>query len=365
LNKEDLLPAKKVDFSILRYAGCWEDADVLLEGLNPKPGSRILSICSGGDNCLALLSTNPAEVTAVDISKVQLHMLALKKACFEKLPYKELLGFLGIHSDKNRWDTYLRFRDNLPEDSKAYWNVRREEIEKGVVYSGKFERYLGYFSRTILPLIHGRKKVKKLFQSRSAAEQEKFYRKQWNTWRWKLFFKVFFSRYVMGKFGRDPQFLKEVQLSVHDFIYAKAEKHLSSTKAQENYFLQFILQQKFDTGLPFYLRAENFENIRNNIHKLKMQECRLENMERLERFDYLNLSNIFEYMPLSAFYDIAYKLISNLPRGAGIAYWNLMVPRRISHEFPQKAHFNETLSSSLSAKDKGFFYDRFIIDTIR
>ncbi|MFL5754490.1 MAG: DUF3419 family protein, partial [Bacteroidia bacterium] len=46
--KEQL--TERVNFEFIRYANCWEDADVLLEGLAPKNGGRILSIASAGDN---------------------------------------------------------------------------------------------------------------------------------------------------------------------------------------------------------------------------------------------------------------------------------------------------------------------------
>jgi S-adenosylmethionine-diacylglycerol 3-amino-3-carboxypropyl transferase len=40
--KESTDKRNKVNFNILRYANCWEDADILLEGLQPQPGSKIL-----------------------------------------------------------------------------------------------------------------------------------------------------------------------------------------------------------------------------------------------------------------------------------------------------------------------------------
>src|SRR5437763_16682991 len=51
--------AERADFSGIRYAQCWEDADILLAALEPGPGKRCLSIASAGDNTLALLSRNP------------------------------------------------------------------------------------------------------------------------------------------------------------------------------------------------------------------------------------------------------------------------------------------------------------------
>ena len=49
--------AEHADFtSVLRYAQCWEDADVLLAGLDVQPGDTCISIASAGDNSLSLLS---------------------------------------------------------------------------------------------------------------------------------------------------------------------------------------------------------------------------------------------------------------------------------------------------------------------
>ena len=32
--------ATRADFSAIRYAQCWEDADILVEALAPQPGTR-------------------------------------------------------------------------------------------------------------------------------------------------------------------------------------------------------------------------------------------------------------------------------------------------------------------------------------
>ena len=47
--------AEKADFEQIRYAQCWEDADVLLEALDVKTDGSYLSIASAGDNTLALV----------------------------------------------------------------------------------------------------------------------------------------------------------------------------------------------------------------------------------------------------------------------------------------------------------------------
>ena len=55
--------ATAADFtSVLRYAQCWEDADVLLAALEIQPGDRCLSIASAGDNTLSMLTDRKSVV---------------------------------------------------------------------------------------------------------------------------------------------------------------------------------------------------------------------------------------------------------------------------------------------------------------
>src|SRR5579863_122165 len=70
--------AQRADFATIRYAQCWEDADILVEALAPGPGKRCLSICSAGDNTLALLACSPDYVLAIDRSAAQLACLELR-----------------------------------------------------------------------------------------------------------------------------------------------------------------------------------------------------------------------------------------------------------------------------------------------
>lgn len=94
---------KKVDFSIIRYANCWEDPKVLLQGLAPKRSSKILSIASAGDNSFSLLVTNPELVVAVDVNLTQLYLVELKKAAIRSLDYEDILVFLGFHEGVDRY----------------------------------------------------------------------------------------------------------------------------------------------------------------------------------------------------------------------------------------------------------------------
>lgn len=63
----DIKNTPDADFSFVRYANCWEDANLLIKSLLPTAGKRILSIASAGDNSLSML-VEGSEVVAADRS---------------------------------------------------------------------------------------------------------------------------------------------------------------------------------------------------------------------------------------------------------------------------------------------------------
>ncbi len=357
---------EKVNFQIIRYANCWEDADILLEGLSPIKGSKILSIGSAGDNSFSLLVANPEMVIAVDINKIQLYLIELKKICIKRLVHEEALNFLGFKPSSNRTNVFNKLKNELSNEAKKYWEANINCIESGIIYAGKFERYFILFSHKILPCIHSNKTVQELFKIKPEKEQEVFYNKKWNTWRWKTLFKIFFSRYIMGKFGRDPAFLKEVEISVGDNIYNKAGRHLQSAEAQHNFILHFNLTRNFGNLYPHYMRKENYDIIQSNINNLQLHEGYAEDaITSFGKFNYMNLSNIFEYMNEHVFETTSHALINGMTKEGKLAYWNLMVRRRISAILPGKVNYEEDVSIKLTEKDKGFFYNQFIIDSLK
>ena len=355
-----------VAFDIIRYANCWEDAGILLEGLKPERGSSILSIASGGDNSFSLLVTNPEKVVAIDISKPQLYLTELKKLAIKFLEYDEVLSFLGFTEASSRKDSYEKIKFHLSPEAFDFWERNVSLIEKGIIHQGKFEKYFQFFVDNVLPWIHSQKRVAQLLAPKSQKEQESFHDKKWNTWRWKLMFKIFFSKFVMGKWGRAPEFMEEVKVNVGGFIFQKAEQHLKSAGAQQNHILRYNLTGNFGNLLPHYLQPQNFGIIKENIDKLIIREGFAEDAgAEFGKFHYMNLSNIFEYMKQEIFLRTAETLANMTHSDGRIAYWNLMVPRRLSRALPQKIAYEKELSEKLTTLDKGFFYNRFIVDTAK
>lgn len=352
-----------VQHDYIRYANCWEDADVLLEGLKIESSDRVLSIGSAGDNSFSLLSEGPELVVAVDINPVQLNLIELKKAAFKTLNYNEFLEFLGFTASTRRLELFEKVKAELHEELQHFWTERIDEIQHGIIYQGKFERYFQLFRRRILPLVHTKKRIDQLFEEKPAENQASFFHKNWNNRRWRMLFKLFFSKFVMGRFGRDPAFLKEVDVVVSEFILAKAAAHLSQTNAQKNYFLHFIMKGNFGNRLPHYAREENFNKIKSNLDRLVVFHGLAEEaFEEYTNFSKFNLSNIFEYMPKDLFQNVAQNLVENSVPNARFAYWNLMVPRKI-HEIIDGVKDEASLTKDLIKKDNGFFYMGIQIET--
>ncbi|MBV9759374.1 MAG: DUF3419 family protein [Acidobacteriaceae bacterium] len=359
--------SERADFSGIRYAQCWEDADVLVEALDPKPEHACISIASAGDNTLALVARGPRKVIALDLSAAQLACLALRVAAFRVLTHRELLELLGVRGCENRLALYERCRRAMGRQELRYWDERKTLIERGVAHAGKFERYFELFRRRVLPLMHGRKTVEQLLTRRTPEEREEFYERTWNTFRWRAMFRIFFSRWVMGRAGRDPEFFRYVEGSVADRILERTRYALVNLDPEDNPYLQWILCGTFRMTLPFALREENFESVRKNLGCLEWRRQSLGellNEKGEDKFDRFNLSDIFEYMPRESFESLLESIAARSNTGARLAYWNMLTPRSRPDSLKTRIASMPDRSRELFQKDKAWFYSAFVLEEI-
>ncbi len=367
MSKTAVEASQKADFSKIRYAQVWEDADVLVEALAIREESVCLSIASAGDNALALLSRNPRKVIAVDLNPAQLHCLALRVAAFRHLGYEQVLELVGSRASSSRGHLYQLCRESLDRDAREFWDKRPAEIAAGFGSVGRFERYFTLFRTKMLPLVHGPKRVKELLQPKDPEDRREFYRVRWNTWRWRLLFRIFFSRFIMGKVGRDSSFFQYVEGSVAERIMERTKYALTELQPAENPYLRWILCGEFGEALPLYLREENFETIRRNLDRLESRLASVEEFTaglREPGIDACNLSDIFEYMSEKNARDLLEKLYRVCRPGARLAYWNMLAPRSRPAEMADRLKSLDELSEKLFRKDKAFFYSRFVVEEV-
>ena len=359
--------ALRADFSAIRYGQVWEDADVLLEALDIRPGDVCLSIASAGDNALALLTRDPAQVVAVDLSQAQLACLELRVAAFRELSHPQLLELMGSRPSARRAALYARCRPALSAAARTLWDSRSDVIERGIGHAGKLEHYFALFRTCVLPLVHSRETVRRLLRS-PRGDLQRAYARHWDTWRWRLMFRLFFSRAVMGALGRDPEFFRYVEGDVATRILERTRHGLTGVSPSDNPYVHWILTGTHGAALPCALREEHFETIRERLDRLTWQQASLESVVGRGgelRFDRLNLSNLFEYVSAEHHERTLAAIVRACRPGARLVYWNLLVPRRRPESLAGVLTPLDALASRLHAADRAFFYSALRIEEVR
>jgi S-adenosylmethionine-diacylglycerol 3-amino-3-carboxypropyl transferase len=359
--------ASRADFGDIRYGQCWEDADILLDALDIRPGDTCLSIASAGDNTLAMLARSPDRVVALDLSAAQLACLELRVAAFRNLEHTEVLELVGSIASERREDLYRRCRGSLGSGARCFWDARQGVIEAGIGGAGKFERYLKLFRTRVLPLVESQSKQKRLLRGGTVDDRRAFYRSSWNSWRWQVMFRLFFSRAVLGRLGRDPAFFDYVEGSVSAPILARAEHALTELDPSQNPYLRWILTGQHGVALPYALRPENFDAIRANLDRLEWRHESLEaylDGAEARSIDRFNLSDVFEYVSQDTCSHLLSQIASIGRPGARLAYWNLLVPRSRPEHLKGRVEPLEHLALRLHARDKAFFYRSFIVEEV-
>ena len=361
-------PEVQIDGSTLRYAQCWEDADVLMEGLDVQPGDVCLSIASAGDNTLALLTRDPRRVVAIDVNPAQLACLALRVAAYRTLSHPELLELMGSTPSRRRRALYHRCRAVLDPAPTRYWDARMDQLDRGLGAVGRFERYLRLFHRYVLPLTQPSARIETLLTpGRSLETRRAFYENEWSTWRWRTLFRLFFSRLVMGRLGRDPSFFDHVEGGVAGVLLQRMRRACTTLDPAANPYLQWILTGRHVTARPLALRKEHFDTIRARLDRVVWKQASLEAVldeAPANRFDAFNLSNVFEYVSAAHSQHLLAGCADAGRPGARLAYWNLFVPRSRPEALADRLMPNRARAEALHARATTFFYGDFVLETV-
>jgi len=337
------------------YAQCWQDADVLLEALQVDSADTCLSVASAGDNTLALVGAGAKRVIAADLSPAQIACLELRVSAYRHLRHGEFLELLGQNPSKRRLELYRRCRSDLTVTARRFWDRRQRMISQGIVYGGRFERFVSLLRRFVLPLVHRRKKIDRLFQLSSEKERHDFYEREWNTYRWSLLCNVLF--------GKDAD---------EESVPAQGLKNripnaLVRLPPQKNPYLQWILAGRYLSALPYALRPENFDAIRQNLDSLEWHCASVEEVIAGLPDDVLhccNLSSIFEHVSPESYKRMLDEIIRVSAPGCRLVYWNVAVQRHCPPVLADRIRQRRDIAVRLRRKDKAFFYRDLVVEEV-
>ena len=363
----------EADLSILdgrlNYAQCWEDIAMLRSALAVKPGERVLSICSAGDNSFAFCLDKAAEVVCIDLSLPQLALAELKWLALQELRQSGLLTLLGLNPAGLRVFLYHQLRDGLGPMARQWWDGNESLIREGVLDSGRFEQYLSLFRNRILPLIHRRKTVDALLDLEDLDAQRHFYNKRWNNVRWQSLFRIFFSKQIMAARGRSPEQFAHVNGPVSAAILDRTKHALTEIPIKSNPYLNWILTGHYpnlDQSHP-YLTKAGIAACKSGDTKVTFVYQNLATYlesAKPNSFSAFNYSNIFEYLSPEAHLHILKLTHRAAKPGARVAYWNLFVPRSCPLELQDLYVCHRQKASSLLTQDRAFFYGDFQLEEV-
>ncbi|HJW21332.1 MAG TPA: DUF3419 family protein [Candidatus Limnocylindrales bacterium] len=357
----------------LLYAQCWEDVAIARAVLRVPVGGTVLAVSAAGDNVLALLQDDPARIIAVDVNPAETALLELKRAAIRDLPDDAAIAaFLGVMAGPDRLRTYREaIRPSLPQPAARYWDAHQRDIGRGVIHAGRFERYLELFRRLVLPIVPGRRTVRAMLAATSLDEQGRIYRERWDSWRWRSVVRLFFSRRLLGLFGRDRAFFEQCEIDdVGREYLARAAHALVDVPIWKNPYATYILSGRFGPGerLPDYLRGPVQAVVRGRLDRIEVRTASLEDtLQALPpaSIDAFYLSDVFELATRARHAAVLAEVARVGRPGARICYWNNLVTRRCPAALADRLASDTAEAARLHPTDRAFLYSALVVETVR
>ena len=352
--------------STVNYSQCWEDANLLKRALTISNDDVVLSIASGGDNTLSLLLENPKKIFSIDINSAQNHIAELKLQSSKALHYEEYLEFLGVNDSSKRSDYYVQVSEYLSDDARLWFEGNMNLLEKGVIHSGKFEKYLNAFRKYLLPLVHSKQTVSQFVNQSSLQDQMSFYEEVWNTWRWRLFFSIATNSSLLRRLARQTGASKHK--SENESYLHRLERLIYRDHLRENFYIKYALTGEYGDSLPDYLSKENYNKLRDcNSERYEFRNDDLLSFLKNTSDNSLtkyNLSDAFEFLSDEDTLEIWREIIRTAKSGAKVAYWCNQVEHLAPRETERSVARDTSLEKELVDQDRLYFYRSFHIYTI-
>ena len=352
----------------LYFAQVREDPCLEIDALRPNARSSLVVVSSGGCTALSLLAAGAGRVAAVDLNRSQNHLVELKIAAVAALPRSGALAFLGatpIAADACL-AAYERLRRDLTPDARGYWDARRARIAEGVLNAGASERFIRLIVRALETFVHPRSRIRRLLACEGLEEQQAFFAREWDTWRWRAFFRVFLNRVAFDR-AYHPAFFRHVaNPGFADHFRLRAERALTRVPVADNYFLHHMFTGVYPVnvpgGVPPYLSDAGARAVGARRGALTLVDSAVT--------DYLRtlpdrcvtgfaLSNICEWSTAEGIDELFAQVARTAVPGARLCFRNFVgwtdVPRRWRRRFVEhRAHGRRSIAHDRSAVQRRF-----------
>lgn len=345
----------------INYSSVNEDSQSELKALCLKPHDVVLCITGSGARPLDLLTVQPRKIIAIDMNPLQNYLLEMKMAAIQQLSYDDYLAFLGVRPSTKRQEIYQALQPYLSEPAKIFWKKQRQDIKKGVLFQGRWERYYRQLARVLRAWRP--QKLPQLFTCEDIESQRDFYARHWNTPGWRRFVRWVCQRRVSQMFFRDPAFYQFVPAAfdIAHYILQRMDRSFSTHLARRNYFMSLLFFNYFinEEFLPPHLQRAHFRTLRENLHAVVMVSQSLQaylDSVIPQSLDKFSLSDISSYTSATDYEGIWRGILWASSPGAMVCARHFLVKRELPESIrPHVQRFCE-LEGALEQSDLSNFY---------
>lgn len=356
----------------INYSACNEDTNSEYNQFNFCGNETVLCLLGGGERFFNLLTYDkqPSKFVLLDGNISELYLFEIKKVAYEMLDYYQFCEFLGLAKSKNRINIYMNLRENLSREAHKFWDENQKVIEKGLIYSGNFEKFLAIVGKS-MKIFFG-KKIKRLFQCHSLEEQREYFKNNIQGFKWNLLLKILCKKTWFQLLSGDPCFyLYEGIGNYYNFFKDRLEKAINNIEISENFLLSLILQGKYefeDGILPRCYKREYYNIVKNRLKEIDINiQCDSLN-EYLHKtdmkFDCYSLSDVCSYLNLNEVKAMFNGIIRTSNKGARIAIRELLtrydfdsiLRKEMIEDYFKR---NKDLEKEMSEKDSSFIWNFF------
>ena len=224
-------------WNTLLYSCCNEDSRSELKALRPE-GRRVLSIAASGGRAFSLLLEEPKEVVAIDTNYHQIHLCWLKYHAIRLLDRNRYLAFAGIGNSNSRLKVYERIRGDLPDETRKFWDSRRQVVERGIIYAGEFDRNVILLSK-MFRLFAGWD-IRRLNSCATVEEQVRYISPFWRDLLWTVLARCVFNSWLSRVMLVDAGVGGQHRIA-SSYFYQNFRTYLKRHLFRESFLLQFFL----------------------------------------------------------------------------------------------------------------------------
>jgi S-adenosylmethionine-diacylglycerol 3-amino-3-carboxypropyl transferase len=345
----------------LYFAQVREDPRLEIEALAPGPNDSIVVVGSGGCTALSLLAAGAGHVTAVDLNRAQNHLIELKLAAIAILSREESLAFLGARDcgPRDRVDAYAELRRRLTWHARTYWDAHLPAIVAGVLGAGVTERFIRNVVLALRLFVHPRSRIERLLACDSIDTQRRLFEGEWNSARWRGFFRLLLNRTVFRR-TYDPAFFAHLERpSFAEHFRRRADHAITQLPVQDNYFLHHMLTGRYPVealdGVPPYASEAGYSAIGRAPERLTLVDGTMsEHLRSLpdSSVSGFALSNICEWLAPNDIDALFTEIVRTAAPNAVLCFRNFVGWTEVPSRFREAVVEDRTRGEEMIERDR-------------